>query len=145
MLWLLSGPQGFTCWISFAPVFSFIYCWVLIFAISPFYTWFICSSRCWIDKGSFMQTKHLQLYVSRSTSELRVRLAPWKRLSPPVKYFYLPFQGGTSFVDHSCYFCLVFVMLSAASVYWSLVSPAGIGLTSWLSFVMSDCEFLFSH
>ena len=22
MLWLLSGPQGFTCWISFAPVFS---------------------------------------------------------------------------------------------------------------------------
>ena len=22
MLWLLSGPQGFTCWIYFAPVFS---------------------------------------------------------------------------------------------------------------------------
>ena len=22
----LSGPPGFTCWISFAPVFSFIYC-----------------------------------------------------------------------------------------------------------------------
>ena len=33
-------------------------------------------------------------------------------LSPPVKYFYWPFQGGTSFVDHLCYFCLVFVMLS---------------------------------
>ena len=33
----LSGPQGFTCWISFAPVFSFIYCWVLIFALSPCY------------------------------------------------------------------------------------------------------------
>ena len=27
----LSGPPGFTCWISFAPVFSFIYCWVLCF------------------------------------------------------------------------------------------------------------------
>ena len=26
MLWLLSGPPGFTSWISFAPVFSFIYC-----------------------------------------------------------------------------------------------------------------------
>ena len=25
MLWLLSGPPGFTCWISFALVFSFIY------------------------------------------------------------------------------------------------------------------------
>ena len=23
MLWLLSGLPGFTCWISFAPVFSF--------------------------------------------------------------------------------------------------------------------------
>ena len=27
--------QGFTCWISFAPVFSLIYCGVLIFALSP--------------------------------------------------------------------------------------------------------------
>ena len=36
MLWLLSDPQGFTFWISFAPVFSFIYCGVLIFALSPF-------------------------------------------------------------------------------------------------------------
>ena len=25
MLWLFVGPMGFTCWISFAPVFSFIY------------------------------------------------------------------------------------------------------------------------
>ena len=43
----------------------------------------------------------------------------WRRetgLSPPVKYFYRPFQGGTSFVDHLCYICLVFVMLHA-SVY----------------------------
>ena len=33
-------------------------------------------------------------------------------LNPSVKYFYWPFQGGTSFVDHLCYFCLMFVMLS---------------------------------
>ena len=33
----LSGLPGFTCWISFALVFSFIYCWVLIFALSPCY------------------------------------------------------------------------------------------------------------
>ena len=33
----LSGPLGFSCWVSFASVFSFIYCWVLIFAWSPFY------------------------------------------------------------------------------------------------------------
>ena len=33
----LSGPPGFTCWISFAPLFSLIYCWVLILALSPCY------------------------------------------------------------------------------------------------------------
>ena len=33
----LSGPPGFTCWISFAPVFSLIYCWALILALSPCY------------------------------------------------------------------------------------------------------------
>ena len=60
--------------------------------------------------------------MSWSTSELRVRLARHETgLSPPVKYFYWPFQGGASFVDHLCYFCLVFVMLSCASVYWCLV------------------------
>ena len=39
-------------------------------------------------------------------------------LSPPVKHFYLPFRIGASFLDHLCYFCLVFVMLSCASVYY---------------------------
>ena len=42
----------------------------------------------------------------------------------------LPFQGGTSCVDHLCYLCLVFVMLSRLFIaaFWS---PAGKGLTSW--------------
>ena len=39
-------------------------------------------------------------------------------------------------MDHLCYFCLVFVMLSIDALW----SPAGKGLTSWLSFVMSKCE-----
>ena len=48
--------------------------------------------------GSFMQTKNLYVW---STSELRVRLAPHETgLSPPVKYFYRPIQGGPSFVHH---------------------------------------------
>ena len=40
---------------------------------------------------------------------------------------------------HSCYVCLVFVMLSRLFID-ALWSPAGKGLTSWLSFVMSKCE-----
>ena len=40
------------------------------------------------------------------------------------------------------FFCLTFVMPLCASVYMCLVSPAGKGLTSWLSFVVSYCEFV---
>ena len=43
-------------------------------------------------------------------------------------------------MDH--YFCLVFVMRSCASVFDALWSPAGKWLTSRLSFVMSNCEFV---
>ena len=44
-------------------------------------------------------------------------------------------------MEHLCYFCLVFVMLSRLFIaaLWSL---AGKGLTSWLLFVMSNCKFV---
>ena len=41
-------------------------------------------------------------------------------LSPPLKYFDWPFQGGTSFVDHLCYLYLV-VCHDFASVHRCLV------------------------
>ena len=50
-------------------------------------------------------------------------------LSPPVKYFYWPFQDGTSFVDHLCFLSLVFLMLLRLFIA-ALWSPAGKGLTS---------------
>ena len=40
------------------------------------------------------------------------------------------------------FLCLVFAMPLCASVYMYLVGPAGKGLTSWFSFVVSDCEFV---
>ena len=40
------------------------------------------------------------------------------------------------------FFCLVFVMPLCASVYISLWSLVGKGLTSWLLFVVSNCEFV---
>ena len=44
-------------------------------------------------------------------------------------------------MDHLCYVCLVFAMLSRLfiAVLWS---PARKGLTSWLLFVMSNCDFV---
>ena len=38
-------------------------------------------------------------------------------------------------MDHFCYLCFVFVMFSCL-LFAALWSPAGKGLTSWLSFVM---------
>ena len=44
-------------------------------------------------------------------------------------------------MDHLCYFCLVFVMLSRLFIA-ALWSPAGKVLTSWLLFVMFNCVFV---
>ena len=54
-----------------------------------------------------------------------------------------PFEGGTSFVDLLC-FCSVLCLLRLCARLFicALRSPAGKGLTSWLSFVVSSCEFV---
>ena len=83
--------------------------------------------------------------MSRSTSELRVRLAPLNRFKPSSKIFYRPFQGGTSFVD--LYICSVLCLLCLCARLFicALWSPAGKGLTSWLSFVVSSVSLSLSH
>ena len=45
-------------------------------------------------------------------------------------------------MDHLCYLCLVFPMLSNLFIT-ALRSPAGKFLTSWLLFVMFNCVFFF--
>ena len=42
-------------------------------------------------------------------------------------------------MDHLYVIFVLFFMLSSASFIDALRSPAGKGLTSWLSFVMSNC------
>ena len=44
-------------------------------------------------------------------------------------------------MDHLCYLCLVFFMLSRLFIA-ALWSPAGKGLTSWLLFVMFNSAFV---
>ena len=45
-------------------------------------------------------------------------------------------------MDHLCYFCLVLLYFRRRPFIDALWSPAGKELTSWLSFVMSNCEFV---
>ena len=56
------------------------------------------------------------------------------------------FKGGTSFVDLLC-FCSVLCLLCLCVRLFicALWSPAGKGLTSWLSFVVSTVSLSFSH
>ena len=80
--------------------------------------------------------------VSGSISEITVRLACHETgLSPPVKYIYWPFQGGSSFFGSFVLFMYCVFMLSRLfiTVLWS---PVGKELTSWLSFVVLNCVFV---
>ena len=43
-------------------------------------------------------------------------------------------------MDHLCYFCLVLLCQHACLFVDALRSPAGKGLTSCLSFVVSNCD-----
>ena len=45
-------------------------------------------------------------------------------------------------MDHLCYFFLVLVCFQARLFDDALWSPAEKGLTSWLSFVMSNCDVI---
>ena len=42
-------------------------------------------------------------------------------------------------MDHLCFFCLVLLCFHAHLFVDALWSPAGKGLTPWLSFVMCNC------
>ena len=52
------------------------------------------------------------------------------------------FQGGTSFVDIFVFTVLCLLCLCVRLFICALWSPTGKGLTSWLSFVVSNCEFV---
>ena len=84
-----------------------------------------------------MQTKYICVWIKGEMGAL----LNWFRSSS--KIFYWLFQGGTSFVDFLC-FCSVLCLLCLCARLFNcaLWSPAGKGLTSWLSFVVSNCEFV---
>ena len=75
-----------------------------------------------------------------------MRLAPLNWFKPSSKILYLPFQGGTSFVDPLCFCSVLYLLRLCARLFiCALWSPAGKGLTSWLSFVVSAVSLSLSH
>ena len=105
----------------------------------------LCLVGLWSPAGkgltSLLSCFVVFLNVSWSTSELRARLAPWNWFMPSRKIFDWQFQGGTSFVNHLCYLCLLFVIYCALFIA-ALWSPARKELTSWLLFMLFNCVFV---
>ena len=56
------------------------------------------------------------------------------------KIFLLTVPRRRFFCGSLCYFCLVVLCFHARLFVDALWSPAGKGLTSWLSFVMFNCD-----
>ena len=107
-----------------------------------FYYPFELITKIRFSNNSFeFKLNHYKIYVAE---ELRVRLARRETgLSPPVKYFtdsskavLLLWIFYVFVLSRDCY---VFVHVCFICALWS---PAGKGLTSWLSFVVSNCEFV---
>ena len=87
-----------------------------------FISWFICSRKWCTDKLRVLLCKP-NIHVSWSTSELRVTLAPWNCLSPPVNFFYWPLQGRISFV---------FIMFFLSCVCYAFVRVCLFVLLLWI-------------
>ena len=116
----LSGPLGFTGWISFAP-YSVLFTVALLYLLVI--SWFKCSGRWCIDKLGVFHANQISMCLD---PHLNWGWG-WRRetgLSPSVKYITV-----RSKVQLLLWIC-------------ALWSPAGKGLTSWLSFMASNCEFV---
>ena len=143
MLWLFVGPAwvyllDFLCsGIQFYLLLSPYLCF-----ISLLYLDLLCFRRWCIDKLGVFHANQISMCLYPHLNKGRGwRAVKW--FKPSSKIFYWPFQGGTSFGDLLC-FCSVLCLLCLCARLFicALWSPAGKGLTSWLSFVVSNCEFV---
>ena len=124
-------------------IFSTLFCSLIIKIVNHGYVFFNEPSKPHFPENKTFDNKWELLFFS-SYPNIR-----------SLKYHYLKYNNAqhsfeltnfsrrlsSSFVDHLCYLCLVFVMflhLFSATLW----SPSGKGLTSWLSFVMFNCVFV---
>ena len=92
-----------------------------------------------ISNESFMQTKHLCVLIHIWTKgEVG---APLNWFKPSSKIFLFTVPRRCFFCGSFMLFLSCFVMLSRTSVCWCHVVTCWEGLTSYLSFVMSICDF----
>ena len=103
----------------------------------------ILSSYWYAKRRRWFAEHHFGRSRSCKPNELRVRLAHHETgLSPPVKYFTDCSKAVLLLWIFYVFSVLRLLCLCARLFIYALWSPAGKGLTSWLSFVVSNCEFV---
>ena len=143
MLWLFVGPTRVYLLDFFCSCIQFylLLSPYLYFISLLYFDLYVLGDDALISQGSFTQTKYLcvliHIWIKGEVG------ASWNRFKPSSKMFYWPFQGGTSFVDLLCLCSVLCLLWLCARLFiCALWSPAGKLLTSWLSFVVSNCEFV---
>ena len=141
MLWLLSGPAEFTCWVSLALVFSCIYCWNLVFALSPFYILIYIFRRWCMDKlGAFHATKHLCVLIHIWTKCEVVAL--WNQLKPSSKIFLLTVSRRYFFCG---LFCGIYVLCLSCFCVCPLLTCGHLKGDGWLLGSCFCCSLRFCY
>ena len=133
-------PVGFLCSsIQFNLLLGPCPCFVSLLYLDLF----VLGDDALVGWGSFVQAKYLcvlvRVWVGGGVGTVGpVWALQWDvLLTVPRRYF---FCGSFVFL-----FCLVFAMFCARLFMCALWSPAGKGLTSWLSFVVSSVSLSLSH
>ena len=135
MLWLLSSPLGFAYWICFCCGIQF---YVLLSHYLCFFSFlyldiYVFGDDALIKLGVIHEKTNI--YVSWSTSELRLRLVPWNWLKPFSKIFLLTVPRQYFFCWSFMLLCSVFLLLSHLFIA-ALWSPAGKGLVMFIVFLL---------
>ena len=118
---------GVCCAVVFVPCRLVVTCWERADLLAVMYFVFCHFSKCFL------------VHIGNKGEVVVVKTG----FSPPVKYFtdrsmaVLLLRIVYVFFSVLCLFCLCERLFICA-----LWSPAGKGLTSWLSFVVSNCKFV---
>ena len=139
MLWLFVGPTGVGFLLLRYSVLFTVESLSLLYLL--FISWFICYGRWCIDKlGVFQQTKYLcvliHIWIKGEVGAVK------QVLSPPVKYSRDRSKAVLLLWIFYVFSILCLLCLCAHLFICALWSPAGKGLTSWLPFVLYNCEFV---
>ena len=141
MLWVFVGPTGvylldfFCSGIQFNLLLSPYPCFISLLYLDLY----VFGDDALISEGSFMQTKYLCVLIH---IWIKGEVGAVKLVYPSSKSILLTVPRRCFFLDRFCKLCFVLVCVVLSCLFFvALWSPAGKGLTSWLSCLLYFVTF----